>query len=138
MLKSCKYCGRYHRRDEVCPRAPKKAYKYNSTERKYSEKKKDDKYYFRNSQAWRDKRELIRARDLNLCQACLYELPFTEKKYNSERLGVHHVESLDASWDKRLDDDNLITLCECHHKIADSSCSFNDLVKKLLKKITNF
>ena len=131
MLKACKHCGRIHRKGEVCPKAPKK--KYNFGDRKYSEKKKDDKYYFRNSQAWKDKRDYIRKRDMNLCQACLHELPFTKQKYNCERLGVHHIESLEDAWHKRLDDNNLITLCEDHHNIAEGSPAFNELVKRLLK-----
>lgn len=35
-------------------------------------------------------------------------------------LGVHHIVPLMADFDKRLDNDNLITLCASHHRQADA------------------
>lgn len=35
-------------------------------------------------------------------------------------LGVHHIVPLMADFDKRLDNDNLITLCASHHSQADA------------------
>lgn len=32
---------------------------------------------------------------------------------------VHHIEPLSIAFDKRIDLDNLITLCPVHHKMCD-------------------
>ena len=69
---------------------------------------------FRWSRKWREKREDIVERDLHLCQVCKIDNLFT---YSN--LEVHHITSLEEDFDKRLDDDNLITLCEMHHEKAE-------------------
>lgn len=73
---------------------------------------KDNKYNaFYNTKAWREKRSYILSRDDYLCQECL-----KNNKY-SEATDVHHIQRLRDAWDKRLDNDNLISLCiECHKK----------------------
>lgn len=35
-------------------------------------------------------------------------------------LEVHHIVPLHEDFDRRLDDDNLISLCQYHHDMADS------------------
>lgn len=40
--------------------------------------------------------------------------------YNNPKLSVHHIRKLSKCWEKRLDNDNLITLCEVHHRRADA------------------
>jgi len=32
---------------------------------------------------------------------------------------VHHIEPIANAWDKRLEDDNLISLCRYHHELAE-------------------
>ena len=41
------------------------------------------------------------------------------KRICSDGLSVHHIIPLAADFDKRLDDDNLITLCRYHHEQAE-------------------
>lgn len=112
MLKSCKYCGKIHDRKIEC-RPKKEALKI------YREKKDDVETRFRWTSAWKRKAEDIKKRDLYLCQVCKRELYDTEKRYNTEDLSVHHIVGLRQDYDKRLDDDNLITLCRRHHEMAD-------------------
>lgn len=40
-------------------------------------------------------------------------------RYNSRRLSAHHIIPLAEDYDRRLDDDNLITLCSYHHELAE-------------------
>jgi 5-methylcytosine-specific restriction endonuclease McrA len=81
-----------------------------------------DKNKFRSSAAWKHKRAEILKRDHNMCKICC----------NEEGLQVHHIYSLDTHWQLRLDDNNLITLCEqCHH--AAHNAIFNPVF--LLNKI---
>nr|WP_237068746.1 HNH endonuclease [Lysinibacillus sphaericus] len=40
-------------------------------------------------------------------------------QYNFTDLEVHHIEPIANAWDKRLEDDNLISLCRYHHELAE-------------------
>lgn len=106
MLKSCSRCGRVHERGP-CPINPPK-YKRNY--------ERSDIRRFRSSPAWRSLAERVRARDDNLCQACLHSQPM---RLTTQGLSVHHVVPIAESWDARLDEDNAITLCAEHHRLAE-------------------
>lgn len=107
MLKSCSYCGKIHPKGYVCAKKPKREYKITNIDK------------FRWSKAWQKKREWIKKRDNYLCQICLRKLHKTLKQYNYDELDVHHIVPINEDWDKRLNDDNLITLCSYHHKMAE-------------------
>lgn len=102
MLKSCKYCGRVHDNKYDCGKKPKRKKKINNINK------------FRWSRKWREKSEDIKRRDNYLCSVCK-----EENRYNYSNLEVHHIVPLKEDFDKRLDDDNLITLCEEHHEKAE-------------------
>ena len=53
-------------------------------------------------------------RDKYLCQVCLKNNIYT---YNN--LQVHHIIPINIDYSKRLDSDNLITLCTYHHNKAE-------------------
>ena len=108
MLKTCVYCGRIHDRKFDCGRKPKR-------KKKYGGKKES----FRWTSQWQKKREEIKQRDRYLCQACLHGAPGTEMQFNTERLSVHHIINLEKDFEKRLDNENLITLCQYHHEKAE-------------------
>lgn len=76
--------------------------------------------HFRNTTAWRKKREEIKKRDRYLCQACLNNLRGTVKRLTTDDLSVHHIRPLKTNFELRLDDDNLITLCAFHHELAEN------------------
>jgi 5-methylcytosine-specific restriction enzyme A len=116
MLKSCNYCGRVHETKYDCGKKPKRHRKISDGDR------------FRWSNKWKVKREQIREADLYLCQVCK-----TEGKYKYNDLEVHHVVPLEEDYDKRLDDDNLITLCSYHHERAESGEISRDYIKSLIK-----
>ena len=107
MLKSCKYCGRIHSKKEICSRKPVS-----------TRESREDK--FRNTTAWRNKREEIKKRDRYLCQACLNNLRGTTKRLTTDDLSVHHIQPLKTNFDLRLEDSNLITLCAFHHELAEN------------------
>ena len=103
MLKACSRCGRVHERSFVCIPMKKQKYKRDSQADR-----------FRSTQVWKRKAAAIQKRDCHLCRVCL-----TQKRYNSSRLSVHHIIPLCEDYDRRLDDDNLITLCGYHHELAE-------------------
>lgn len=110
MKRTCSYCGMIHEMGFECPKKP--VYK------------KDNADYiirFRNSYKWKVKREEIKKRDLYLCQGCLHGWNGVERRLNGDSLQVHHIEPINKAWDKRLDNDNLITLCPHCHALAEES-----------------
>lgn len=108
MLKSCKYCMRIHDSKFDCGKKPVRKKQYNT------------KNSFRSTHAWTKKSNEIRDRDNNLCQICIRKLYKTINQYTYDNLEVHHAIALEDDFDKRLDDDILITLCKMHHELAES------------------
>ena len=46
--------------------------------------------------------------------------PYGEQRaLNYDDVSVHHIEPLNSAWERRLDDDNLISLCSYHHELAE-------------------
>ena len=119
MLKSCSYCGRIHDSKYICKEKPIK--KKTITEA--------DK--FRWTRMWQKKREEIKKRDLYLCQICIRELYNTVTKYNTEELSVHHNTPINEDYNKRLDNNNLLTVCDYHHKM----CDRGEIARKEVQKI---
>ena len=117
MLKSCSVCGKIHDKSNMC-----------KSEKDYRKGTKLDK--FRWSQQWKDKREHIKQRDKYLCQACFNNFEGTINRLNSERLSVHHIRPLKTNYELRLEDSNLITLCDYHHERAEKG---NIPAEKLLE-----
>ena len=124
MKKSCKYCGIVPY-NHVCPHKPK--IKKNATE--------TDK--FRWTKAWQKKREEIKQRDLYLCQICIRELYNTGNKYNMNNLSVHHNIPIGEDYDKRLDNNNLLTVCSIHHEMCESGEIPREIVQKIIDEQEN-
>lgn len=110
MFKSCKYCGGIHESNYVCDLKPKR--------KDYTERSEIDK--FRSTRKWTNKSLSIKKRDMNLCQVCIRKIYNTISTYNYINLQVHHIIPIHEDWEKRLEDDNLITLCSYHHKLAEN------------------
>lgn len=108
MLKSCSKCGKVHPKGYVCQHKCVEASVRNSEADR-----------FRNTQTWRNKAIDIKKRDFYLCRVCLRGDYNTINRLNSNRLSVHHIIPLKNDFGKRLDDDNLITLCDYHHELAE-------------------
>lgn len=108
MLKSCSYCGKIHDSKYICSKKPNK-------KKQISEADK-----FRWTSIWKKKTKEIKERDLYLCQICIRELYNTLVKYNTENLSVHHNVPLNEDYNKRLNNKNLLTVCDYHHEMCES------------------
>ncbi len=128
MKKTCQYCGVVDE-DHVCPHRIKRYQKY---------QKGNEKDRFRSSSAWQRKREAIKSRDHYLCQVCLSGEYDTFNQFTYTSLQVHHIDSVDEHFDKRFDDDNLLTVCEYHHKMADKGIIPKNFLKSLIPTIGNY
>lgn len=111
MRRSCSYCGRIHDVMYKCPQS----------NRKQSHNKKEYDYDgYRNTSSWQKKRAEIKERDMHLCQVCIRGLyNYGARRYNSKDISVHHIIPLKDNYELRDYNTNLISLCECHHKMAD-------------------
>lgn len=118
---TCKYCGIVERGNHICP------YK---TYRKKERDSQADK--FRKSKRWTDKSIEIRQRDKYLCVICMANRYNTIRQYNFDKLEVHHIVPLAEDYNKRLDNDNLITLCKYHHKLAEDGCISREELQELI------
>lgn len=107
MLKSCNRCGGIHDINTICNKG--RVFKKRDTQASR----------FRNEYKWKQKRKQIKERDKYLCKVCRADLFHTTYVYNYNKTEVHHIVSLEQDFDKRLDDDNLITLCAYHHHLAE-------------------
>ena len=124
MKKTCKICGIVDE-DHKCP------YR---TPRKKSGDRESDK--FRKSKAWTNKSIEIRQRDRYLCRVCEADLYNTIRQFNFDKLEVHHIIPINEDYNKRLDNDNLITLCNYHHKMAEAGEIPRDLLQELISPPT--
>lgn len=108
MLRSCQYCGRIHEKNYDCGKKP--------VRKKFHHTKMDR---FRSTEAWKQKSLEIRERDNHLCQICIRNMYSALKRYYYDDLSVHHAIPISEDWEKRLDDDNLLTVCSMHHEMAE-------------------
>lgn len=115
-----------HKQGEVCPSKP-------DTTRNYKKRlTKIDK--FRSTKEWQDKRNEVKDRDKHLCQVCLHKLYETKaRQYNFKNIQVHHITPMSEDWSRRLDDDNLISLCPYHHKMAEDGVMPKEVLYNLIE-----
>lgn len=125
MLKSCSRCGMIHDFNHNC-------YK----NRQVRGLTNADK--FRKTYKWHKKSEEIKERDKHLCRCCIANIFNTQTIYNFDKLETHHITSLEEDITKGLDDDNLITLCCYHHKLADKNIIPKSILYKLIDENCNF
>lgn len=119
MLKTCTICGKIHDINKVCKRKSKKTDKEANT--------------FRKTNKWTEKSKSIRRRDNYLCQVCLLNKYDTNYKYTYKELEVHHIVPIEEDYDKRLDSENLITLCRYHHELAEKGTIPKEELQELVK-----
>lgn len=119
MYRSCKYCGKIHDVRETCSKKPQREYTIT-----YIDK-------FRWTRHWRLKRDYIKKRDSHLCQICLRNLYNTTQQYTYDNLEVHHIVPIAKAWELRLEEDNLITLCSYHHKLAEAGTISSETLRQI-------
>ena len=122
MKKTCIHCGIVSE-DHICP--------YRKSREKSGDRQSDK---FRKTKAWTDKSKEIRQRDRYLCQCCLNKLYDTIDWLNYKTVEVHHITPINEDYNRRLDNDNLISLCSYHHKMADKGQIPREVLFDLVRK----
>lgn len=125
MLKTCKHCGIVDE-NHVCP---------HRKSRQKSGDRESDK--FRKTKRWTDKSIEIRQRDKYLCQICLRNRYNTLTFLNYKTVEVHHITPIAEDYNRRLDNDNLISLCAYHHRMADYGQIPREELYEIVEEINN-
>lgn len=114
MYKSCSKCGKIHDTKYKC-----------NVGRTFTggEERK-----LRSLYSWTKKSEEIRERANHLCEVCRDKGIITFKD-----IEVHHIVKVKDDKSKLLDNENLICLCQEHHKQADKGEIDTDYLRKLAK-----
>ena len=120
-LVTCRHCG-------IVPRGHQ--CQHRKSRQKSGDRQSDS---FRKTKAWTLKSMEIRQRDRYLCQCCLNNLYNTIEWLNYKTVEVHHIVPLQEDYSLRLDNDNLVSLCSYHHKMADKG----DIPRKVLYDIVH-
>ena len=87
-----------------------KSKKYNADRYNRDKANEDAIRIFYVSTAWKNKRQEIINRDNNECQICKALYKFVPSD------DIHHIVPMTKDFSKRLDNNNLISLCKYHHQ----------------------
>jgi hypothetical protein len=120
MWKSCVKCGKIHDINHKC-------YIGDNFRKKNTKANR-----FRRTTEWKNKSEEVREDSKYLCAICL-----DNNIYNYEQLEVHHIDKLEEVYERRLDNYNLICLCNKHHRLAEEGKIDKEYLFKLAEKREN-
>lgn len=109
-----------------------KSKKYNADRYDRDKANEDTIRLFYTSTAWKNKRQEIIKRDNNECQICKALYKFVPSD------DVHHIVPMTKDFSKRLDNNNLISLCsKCHKDIHYHKIDNKDKFEKYVKQKIN-
>ncbi len=115
-MKSCSYCGRIHQANYICQKKQARV------------KEPTEASRLRTCRRWDKTRKRVYERDHFLCRVC-----FRRGKFTSEALEAHHIQPLREAPELAYEDENIITLCQRHHKEADRGIISRDFLKDLVE-----
>lgn len=117
MYRSCSRCGKIH---DIKYKCKHNKPKYNNDKYKTAEDK------LRHTHAWRKKAEEIKESSQYLCEVCR-----AHGIYTYDDLETHHITKIRDDPSQVLDNNNLICLCQFHHRQADNGILSKDYLKKI-------
>lgn len=112
-----KMCTRCHtiidRNKRMCDKCLEKAERIEKNRMKQYDRErannKEVKFY--NSKEWKGTRFSVLDRDTYKCIVC-----YKKEKRIVKADAIHHIEEIKENWDRRVDKDNLICVCDTCHK----------------------
>lgn len=134
MKKFCSKCKirLINRNEKCCSVCAAKEENRHKEYKKYRTDTKEQKFY--KSKEWIAIRNLIKSKDNGMCLRCLANKEI--RPMNT----VHHIKELKEGWSDRLNEDNLISLCEqCHQTIhkeykTENKINIQQELKGLIKR----
>ncbi|MBR5094460.1 MAG: hypothetical protein IK095_05145 [Oscillospiraceae bacterium] len=118
MLKACKYCGRIHGKDVDCGKRPVRT--------RYIRSESEAGRY---SWDFAKRSKEIKERQAYLCPICVEAGDLRPKP-----IETHHIKKLRTHPELLLEDENLIALCEEHHRAADAGKIAEERLRDIAKK----
>ena len=115
MFKSCSKCGKIHPKNYQC--------RVGRTYTGGNERK------LRSTYAWTKTSLRVRDESNFLCEICR-----EQGIYNYNNIEVHHIVKVKDDESKLLDNENLICLCQEHHKQADNNEIDKDYLLRLARE----
>ena len=88
-----------------------------------------EKRHLRDTYEWQKKRREIKKRDGGMCRVCL-----AEGKENRAGVQAHHITPIEEDRKRAFDDDNIITLCPKHHKMAENGEIKRSYLRELARR----
>lgn len=128
MLKSCSYCGRIHDSKKWCRQ------KRDAEQKRWNNRKATKALAFRRTKAWRDKSIEVRKRQHYMCVCCAHNLEGTTNRLNTKDLSVHHIIPIEDDYELRLDNENLITVCDMHHEMCEAGKISRNIQKQIARE----
>lgn len=130
MLKSCQYCFKVHPLGVECPRKPKKDY----SQRELDEVNQREQEFY-NTSRWRKLSSRVKEDSNYHCFIC------KELRQIGQIDSVHHLYPIRDRFELRYVYDNLVGLCDVHHRLTHynkvrSPEEFNKLVNELKRNNT--
>lgn len=127
IYRRCGKCGKKIVQGMTCECVKDTRREYNKNVR-YNKDKTYSTFY--NSMHWKRMSTYIRCKYNGLCLSC-----YIKYKILNVADVVHHIVELKEDYSKRLEEDNLVTLCHSCHNILHSN--YTEKEKKELKNIKN-
>lgn len=121
-IRSCGYCGKLHRTNEICDKKPKRRESYGEDVKK--------QMTFYSTSKWQKLRELVKSDNNYMCQICkeICEVSYADS--------VHHIVPINENWELRDDIDNLIPVCDFHHsEIHKRNINNKEKLKKFINEL---
>lgn len=127
IYRRCGKCGKKIVQGNTCECVKATRKEYNKNVR-YNKDKEYSTFY--NSMHWKRMSSYIRCKYNGFCLVCYI-------KYKVLKVAdvVHHIVEIKEDYSKRLEEDNLVTLCHSCHNILHSN--YTEKEKKELKNIKN-
>jgi len=130
MLRICPYCHRVHDTGAKCEEQRK-------AERARWNRHRDGKAdRFRSSKAWSMMSLRVRQRDGWRCVFCQREQDDLRDIIDNQ-ISVHHITPIQEDYNKRLDINNLITVCSYHHELCERGAITRNEQREIAKEMIN-
>ena len=135
----CSKCRKIHEKgqcekeegiiDKAIAEQKPKAKTYKTYAEMNEEELKIQKFY--NSKEWRKMREKKMKENFGLCEIC-----FKLRNKIKNATSVHHIKKLRTHFHLRLNEENLICVCDdCHRLIEDTCCSIEEIIELIEKEM---
>ena len=128
IYRRCGKCGKKIEQGATCKCLKDTVKEYNRNIRYNKDNKEYSSFY--NTTHWNRMSKYIRSKYNGLCLVC-----YVRYKIMNGANVVHHIIELKEDYSKRLEEDNLITLCHSCHNILHSN--YTEKVKQELYSIKN-